>query len=50
MFYKFFSQRQRGEEANDVWQYDEFPVEFKNSSCIYYLTYVNARTWKWDCF
>lgn len=30
MFYKFFSQRQRGEEANDVWQYDEFPVEFKN--------------------
>lgn len=30
MAFKFFSQRQRGEEANDVWQYDEFPVEFKN--------------------
>lgn len=30
MFYKFFSQRQRGEEVPDVLQYDDLPVEFRN--------------------
>lgn len=30
MFYKFFSQRQRGEDVPDVLQYDDLPVEFRN--------------------
>lgn len=30
MAFKFFSQRQRGEEVPDVMQYDSLPVEFRN--------------------
>ncbi len=30
MAYKFFSQRQRGEDVPDVLQYDDLPVEFRN--------------------
>lgn len=30
MAFKFFSQRQRGEEVPDVLQYDDLPVEFRN--------------------
>ena len=30
MFYKFFSQRQRGEEVSDVLQYDDLPESFRN--------------------
>lgn len=34
MAFKFFSQRQRGEEVPDVLQYDDLPVEFRNQ-CYY---------------
>lgn len=34
MFYKFFSQRQRGKQVPDVLQYDNLPVEFRNQ-CYY---------------